>query len=134
MFRKLLLCGLLAIVGLGALAAGADRFLLRVRLEELPELSQHLLKTLWRLGHRTASPSMAQEADATSWSQATRTRVSSIVNIERVSGDWAPTRESDCISYLVARSRRKHRHRTGTSARIVGPLQTRTGDIARPDH
>ena len=28
MFRNLLLCGLLAIVGLGALAAGADRFLL----------------------------------------------------------------------------------------------------------
>jgi len=28
MFRNLMLCGLLAIVGLGALAAGADRFLL----------------------------------------------------------------------------------------------------------
>jgi len=28
MFRNLLLCGLLAIVGLGALAAGTDRFLL----------------------------------------------------------------------------------------------------------
>jgi hypothetical protein len=28
MFRSVMLCGLLAIVGLGALAAGADRFLL----------------------------------------------------------------------------------------------------------